>query len=74
MNYECPICGRMTATAVNMCKHMVNTGTRFEEHTEWIESHSVSYTEILGLKDGKLGKGSYKALTVVIEKECKIQK
>ena len=60
----------MLSICVNI---MINSHFRFEEHTEWIESHGISYTEMLGLKDGKIGKGSYKALTEVVEKECKIQ-
>ena len=60
--------------ALSICVNiMINSHFRFKEHTEWIESHGISYTEMLGLKDGKIGKGSYKALTEVVEKECKIQ-
>ena len=73
MIYGCPVCERTTATAMDMCKHMANTAFRFEEHPEWIESHGISYTEMLGLKDGKLGKGSYKALAELVEKECRIE-
>jgi hypothetical protein len=41
-------------------------------HTEWIESHDISYLELVGLKDGKLGRGNYKPLMEVVERECKI--
>ena len=73
MGYKRRVCGRRTATAIDMCKHMTNSTFRFEEHVEWIESHGINYTEMLDLKEGKLEKGSYKALTELVEKECKIQ-
>ena len=70
--YKCPICGRRTATAVDMCKHMERVFLRFEEHWGWIESHGVNFPEMLGVKNGKLGQGSYKALAEAVEEECKI--
>ena len=73
MSCKCRVYGRRTTNAVDMYKHMINSYFRFEEHTEWVGSHGISYTEMLGLKDGKIGKGSYKALTEVVGKECKIQ-
>ena len=73
MSYECPVCGKRTATAIDMCKHMRSQPFPPEKHIEWIEARGISYPEMLGLKDGKLGKGSYKALAEVVERECKIQ-
>jgi len=72
MAYKCPICTFRTAKAAHLAGHMINAFNLFTEHWEWIESHSIDFPEILGLKDGRLGKGSRKALITVIEKECKI--
>lgn len=72
MSYRCQICGKVTDTTTGMCGHIINAHDRFEEHWEWIESHGISFPETVGLKGGKLGKGDYKALKDVVERECKI--
>lgn len=67
MSYRCPICRDFfTETASAMCTHMMNATKKFDEHTEWIESHSISYPSLVRT-------GNYAPLRAVVEKECKIE-
>ena len=55
-----------------MCTHMIYTHLRFQEHQAWIESYGINFGELCGLKGSQLGRGNYKPLMEVVEKECKI--
>ena len=59
--YECPVCGKETASAAGMSKHIINTSTSFQVHWNWMAAHGISVTDTVG---------NHKPLIEVIEKEC----
>jgi hypothetical protein len=63
--YECPVCGKETASAAGMCKHIINTSARFEVHWNWMAAHGISATDIVG---------NHKPLIEVVKRECKRNK
>ena len=69
--YRCPVCGFKAAKSRDICTHMCGIHDYPLKHVEWIESHGLSYPELLGFKDGKVVKGSYKPLMDLIERDYK---
>jgi len=68
MSYKCPIClypRFITKTSSALSTHMVGT-TKSEKHVEWIESHDISYVNLVTT-------GNHAPLIAVIEKECKVE-
>ena len=68
MNVKCPVCGKVTTNWMNLAKHFRVLAE--PKHIEWIESRGLSYPELIGLKDGKLGKGNLRPLVELLQKEA----
>lgn len=62
MGYKCPLDGFYTETNSAMCTHLMHT-TKVG-HPEWIESHGLSYSDLV--------LNGYAPLKIVVEQKCKI--
>jgi hypothetical protein len=63
--YECPVCGKETASAAGMCNHIINTSANFEVHWNWMEAHGINLIDTVG---------NHKPLIEVVKRECKRNK
>jgi hypothetical protein len=59
--YKCPVCGKETASAAGMCKHIINTSTSFEAHWNWMAAHGINVIDTVG---------NHKPLIKLVEKGC----
>jgi hypothetical protein len=68
--YKCPACIKVSNTSLDLARHMIGRGDKV--HRDWINSKGMKYTELLGMQLRSFGGEGYKALTDVLEKDCKV--
>jgi len=71
MSYHCPVCKKVSSTALDLARHMIGRGD--EVHRDWINSKGFKYSDLLTLQLSSFGGEGYKALTEVLEKETKAE-
>lgn len=67
VNAKCQVCGKVSTSWMNLARHFVALPE--PKHLDWIESRGLSYPALVGLKDGKLGKGDLKPLADKLKEE-----
>ncbi|MFC2051090.1 C2H2-type zinc finger protein [Chloroflexota bacterium] len=71
MSYKCPVCNKVSSSAMDLSRHMMGRGDKV--HRDWITSKGFKYSELLTLQIKSFGGEGYKALSEVLEKETKIK-
>jgi hypothetical protein len=71
MSYKCPVCIRVSNTALDLARHMIGRGDKV--HRDWINSKGFKYSELLTLQLKSFGGEGFKALAEVLEKETKVK-
>ena len=69
MSYKCPVCIKVSSSAMDLARHMMGRGDKV--HRDWIISKGFKYSELLTLQIKSFGGEGYKALAEVLEKETK---
>jgi hypothetical protein len=69
MSYKCPVCIKVSSSAMDLARHMMGRGDKV--HRDWITSKGFKYSELLTLQIKSFGGEGYKALSEVLEKETK---
>ncbi len=69
MSYHCPVCKKVSSTALDLSRHMIGRGDK--EHRDWINSKGFKYSELLALQFKSFGGEGFKALSELLEKETK---
>ena len=69
MSYQCPVCNKVSSSAIDLARHMMGRGDKV--HRDWITSKGFKYSELLTLQIKSFGGEGYKALAEVLEKETK---
>jgi hypothetical protein len=69
MSYKCPVCIKVSSSAIDLARHMMGRGDKV--HRDWITSKGFKYSELLTLQIKSFGGEGYKALAEVLEKETK---
>jgi hypothetical protein len=67
MKYNCPVCKKVSSTALDLARHMIGRGDKI--HKDWIKSKGFNYSELLAMQMRTFGSEGYKAITEVLEKE-----
>jgi hypothetical protein len=65
--YKCPYptCGKLTDSAIGICRHMTSSQSYVAEHGRWMETHGIRLIDIVG---------TYKPLMDVVKKKVKRNK
>ena len=71
MNYQCPVCNKISSAPLDLARHMIGRGDK--EHRDWISSRGFKFSELLALQFKSFGGEGYKALADVLEKETKVK-
>ncbi len=71
MSYHCPVCIKVSSTAMDLARHMIGRGDK--EHRDWINSKGFKFSELLTLQFRSFGGEGYRALSEVLEKETKVK-
>ena len=71
MSYHCPVCIKVSSTALDLARHMIGRGDKV--HRDWINSKGFKYSELLTLQLRSFGGEGFKALSEVLEKETKVE-
>ena len=71
MSYKCPVCIKVSSSAMDLARHMIGRGDKI--HRDWINSKGFKYSELLTLQIKSFGGEGYKALSKVLEKETKVE-
>jgi len=71
MSYRCPVCIKVSATSLDLARHMIGRGDKV--HRDWINSKGFKYSELLALQFKSFGGEGYKALSQLLEKETKVK-
>lgn len=71
MSYHCPVCIKVSSTAMDLARHMIGRGDK--EHRDWINSKGFKFSELLALQFRSFGGEGYRALSEVLEKETKVK-
>jgi len=69
MNYHCPVCNKISPTAVDLVRHMMGRGDLI--HRDWINSKGFNYSEMLAAQLQTFGSQEYNRLAEVLEQEAK---
>jgi len=71
MSYHCPVCHKVSSTALDLARHMIGRGDKV--HRDWISSKGFKYSELLTMQFTSFGGEGYKALADLLEKETKVE-
>ena len=71
MSYHCPVCNKVSHSALDLGRHMVGRGD--EVHRDWLSSKGFKYSELLAMQLKSFGGEGYKTLAEVLEKETKVE-
>lgn len=70
MSYHCPVCNKVSFSALDLARHMVGRGDKV--HRDWMKSKGVSYSELLIRQLKSFGNEGFKVLEDILEKETKV--
>ncbi len=70
MSYHCPVCNKVSSTAMDLVRHIIGRGDKV--HRDWISSKGFKYSELLALQLKSFGGDGFKTLAEVVEKETKV--
>jgi hypothetical protein len=68
MSYHCPVCNKVSNSAVDLVRHMMGRGDLV--HRDWINSKGFNYSEMLAAQLQTFGSQEYNRLAEVLEKEA----
>jgi hypothetical protein len=71
MSYHCPVCNKVSGSAMDLARHMMGRGDKV--HRDWIKSKGFKYSDLLILQIKSFGGEGYKALAEVLETETKVE-
>jgi hypothetical protein len=71
MAYKCPVCIKVSGTALDLSRHMIGRGDK--EHRDWLASKGFKYSELLRMQLSAFGGEGYRTISEVIERECKMK-
>ena len=71
MNYHCPVCNKVSSTAMDLARHIIGRGDKV--HRDWISSKGFNFSELLTLQFKSFGGEGYKALAEVLENETRAE-
>jgi len=71
MSYHCPVCIKVSATSLDLARHMIGRGDKV--HRDWINSKGFKYSELLAMQFKSFGGEGYKALAKLLETETKVK-
>ncbi|MBI2854087.1 MAG: hypothetical protein HYX87_04090 [Chloroflexi bacterium] len=70
MSYQCPTCKKISATSLDLARHMIGRGDK--SHRDWINSKGLKYSELLAMQFKSFGGEGYKALAEVLERDARM--
>lgn len=70
MSYHCPVCNKVSFSALDLARHMVGRGDKV--HRDWMKNKGVSYSELLIRQLKSFGNEGFKVLEDILEKETKV--
>ena len=70
MNYHCPVCNKVSNSALDLARHMIGRGDKV--HRDWINSKGFHYSELLAIQMRSFGIEGYRPLIDLLEKETKV--
>jgi hypothetical protein len=71
MKYYCPVCNKVSNTAIDLVRHMMGRGDLV--HKDWINSKGFNYSEMLAAQLQTFGSKEYDRLAEVLENEAKAE-
>jgi hypothetical protein len=71
MSYHCPVCNKVSSSALDLARHMIGRGDKV--HRDWISSKGLKYSELLILQIQSFGGEGFKALADILEKDPKVK-
>ena len=70
MSYHCPVCYKVSRTAMDLVRHMMGRGDKV--HTDWISTMGFNYSELLAAQVQSFGGEEYKRLAEILERETRV--
>ena len=71
MSYHCPVCNKVSSSAMDLARHMIGRGDKV--HRDWILEKGFKFSELLTMQFKSFGNEGYIALSEVLEKETKVE-
>jgi hypothetical protein len=71
MSYQCPVCNKVSSSAMDLARHMIGRGDK--EHRDWISAKGFKFSELLALQFKSFGGEGYRTLAAALEKETKVE-
>ena len=71
MSYHCPVCNKVSSSALDLARHMIGRGDKV--HRDWINGKGFKYSELLTMQCKSFGGEGYKKLAETLEKETLIK-
>ena len=71
MSYHCPVCIKVSNSALDLARHMIGVGDKI--HRDWINSKGIRFSELLLMQMRSFGGEGYKTLAALLEKEAKVK-
>ncbi len=71
MSYHCPVCEKVSSTALDLARHMIGRGDKV--HRDWINGKGFKFSELLALQFKSFGGAGYKALAEVLVGESRVK-
>jgi hypothetical protein len=71
MSYHCPVCNKVSNTAMDLARHMIGRGDKV--HRDWISSRGFKFSEFLAMQFKSFGGEGYKTLAEVLETETRVE-
>jgi hypothetical protein len=71
MSYHCPVCNKVSSTAMDLARHVIGRGDKV--HRDWVNAKGFKFSELLTLQFQSFGNEGYMALAEVLEAEAKVE-
>jgi len=71
MSYQCPVCNKVSSSAMDLARHMIGRGDKV--HRDWISAKGFKFSELLTMQFRSFGGEGYRALAEVLEKETEVE-
>ena len=68
--YKCPACIKVSNTSLDLSRHMMGRGDKV--HRDWINTHGMSYAELLGMQMRSFGGEGFHKLSSILERNAKV--
>jgi hypothetical protein len=71
MSYHCPVCKKVSSTAMDLARHMIGRGDKV--HRDWINAKGLKFSELLAMQFRSFGSEGYRTLADLLEEEAQVE-